>query len=1067
MTRINTNVASLRGLRGLNRANNQLDSALTRLSTGLKINSGKDNPSGLIASESLRTQISAIEQSIKNSGRANNVIATADAALGEVGGLLNQVRGLVQESLNNGALSQSEIEANQLQIDAALDAINRISANTTFAGDKLIDGSKSFNTQISTTDAAKLQDFQIDQALFTSSSTIELEAVITQAAEKAQLNFSQSSVSESTTLEIGGNGGNQVLFFDANSSKSDVKSAINGISDITGVVASQTAGLEIQGTPQQGEVEISTTATAATLSRTIAATQAATLDFGLDNATAAALDVSFNAGADVIQLTDARATNQTGAVADLGGDITFEIVDTGSGGATIDVTGNAITVDLGGATLDVDGLETLIDGDTAAAALVGTSVTTGGSGNIAVTASQGLAADGADGTNESVIQLTDARATGDIGQVADLGGDITLEIVDTGSGGNTIDVTGNAITIDLGGATADADAIQALIAGDTDAAALVNSTVTSGGSQNGVVKAAEGLAADGTDGTDALILDLTDARATATTGAVADLGGDITFEIVDTAAGGASISVTGNAITVDLGGATLTGDELQSLIAGDSAAAALVTSSITSGDATNAAVTASQGLAADGTDGLNSSVLTITDNRNSGSGGSAATLGGELFVQVGDFSGGTANQTLGASFQVDSSGNTILQVQLATDGSGAAQGATAADIQTAIDAAAASSDNEVTTSLTGANTSTLATTAQSFQLTGGSDGENEGITFFDAQAFGALQTVSVRFDDSSANQNLGLSVTETATSIEFTFTLGTDANGDVTTTASDIRDLLNNGTGDAENLAREVLDFEIEGDGSEIVGSNSSLEAVDTDSRILTLESAEFGSDEFVQVNVIQGSFETTLNDNSTVASRDTGLDLEATINGQSASTDGLKATLRQSTIDATVTFAEASNTAGERVRIEVTGGGSLFQIGQEASAAGQIGIGIEAVNTARLGGVSGKLFELGTGGGKSLLDISPSTPGSLLVGIVEESIDRVSTLRGRLGAIQRNVIDTNINTLGVALENISEARSVITDTDFAQATADLTKSQILNQAGISVLSIANQNPQQVLSLLG
>ncbi len=64
-------------------------------------------------------------------------------------------------------------------------------------------------------------------------------------------------------------------------------------------------------------------------------------------------------------------------------------------------------------------------------------------------------------------------------------------------------------------------------------------------------------------------------------------------------------------------------------------------------------------------------------------------------------------------------------------------------------------------------------------------------------------------------------------------------------------------------------------------------------------------------------------------------------------------------------------------------------------------------------------------------------------------------------------MIDTNVATLGVALENISEARSQIVDTDFAEETANLTKAQVLNQAGIEVLSIANQNPQQVLQLLG
>jgi flagellin len=71
------------------------------------------------------------------------------------------------------------------------------------------------------------------------------------------------------------------------------------------------------------------------------------------------------------------------------------------------------------------------------------------------------------------------------------------------------------------------------------------------------------------------------------------------------------------------------------------------------------------------------------------------------------------------------------------------------------------------------------------------------------------------------------------------------------------------------------------------------------------------------------------------------------------------------------------------------------------------------------------------------------------------------------LGSIQKNVIETNISTLGAALENISEARSQIIDTDFAEETANLTKAQILSQAGLSVLAVANQNPSQVLSLLG
>jgi flagellin len=92
---------------------------------------------------------------------------------------------------------------------------------------------------------------------------------------------------------------------------------------------------------------------------------------------------------------------------------------------------------------------------------------------------------------------------------------------------------------------------------------------------------------------------------------------------------------------------------------------------------------------------------------------------------------------------------------------------------------------------------------------------------------------------------------------------------------------------------------------------------------------------------------------------------------------------------------------------------------------------------------------------------------GGNLVDILNQAIDRVDTLRARLGALQKDVIQTNINSLGIALQNVTDAKSQISDTDFAATTAQLTQSQILSQAGISVLQIANQAPQQVLKLLG
>ncbi|HWB07714.1 MAG TPA: flagellin [Pirellulales bacterium] len=145
MTRINTNLISLQAQSNLYNNESSLQTSLQRLSTGLRINSGKDDPSGLIASSVLGSEVVAVGQAITNSQRANNIVATADAALAQVGTLLNDISGLVQASANKGAISSAEIAANQVQVDSAIESIDRIGATTVFGGDSLLNGSKAFN----------------------------------------------------------------------------------------------------------------------------------------------------------------------------------------------------------------------------------------------------------------------------------------------------------------------------------------------------------------------------------------------------------------------------------------------------------------------------------------------------------------------------------------------------------------------------------------------------------------------------------------------------------------------------------------------------------------------------------------------------------------------------------------------------------------------------------------------------------------------------------------------------------------------------------------------------------
>jgi len=85
---------------------------------------------------------------------------------------------------------------------------------------------------------------------------------------------------------------------------------------------------------------------------------------------------------------------------------------------------------------------------------------------------------------------------------------------------------------------------------------------------------------------------------------------------------------------------------------------------------------------------------------------------------------------------------------------------------------------------------------------------------------------------------------------------------------------------------------------------------------------------------------------------------------------------------------------------------------------------------------------------------------------IVDHAISDVSDLRAFLGALQADIIDTNVRSLGVALENLKSSESDIRDLNFASETAEFTRTQILFQAGTAVLASANLIPQTILSLL-
>lgn len=237
MSRINTNISSIQAMHRLGANQSDLSLRLERLSSGLRINKGSDDPAGLIASESLRSEITGINQAIENSTRANNVIATAEGSLNEVSSLLLQMRGLINSSANDGALSPAEIDANQLQIDSILASIDRIANTTQFNGVNLINGGLDYT--LSGADPTKLADVRVNSANIPEGKVQAVVVEVQSSAQVGQITWAHAGLSatNNVTIQVTGTKGSQIFSFAGSAHASAMANTINSFKDLTGVSA--------------------------------------------------------------------------------------------------------------------------------------------------------------------------------------------------------------------------------------------------------------------------------------------------------------------------------------------------------------------------------------------------------------------------------------------------------------------------------------------------------------------------------------------------------------------------------------------------------------------------------------------------------------------------------------------------------------------------------------------------------------------------------------------------------------------------------------------------------------
>lgn len=249
--RINTNVTAINALRNLEQTSFAVAGSIERLSSGLRINRGADDPAGLIISEGLRAQIDGLNQAVSNAQDASNLIKTAEGGLQEVNSLLRSIRQLAVHAANTGVNDSNAVQADQTQIKSALDSIDRIATQTQYGTKRLLDGTSGISAAV--IDTQRISGISIGATFggYTVQSgnvTVTVNNSATRAisvgsATYATINSSLSLVNGGTT----GSGGTvvingQSITVSGSDTVQTLINKINNLASVTGVSADFTSG---------------------------------------------------------------------------------------------------------------------------------------------------------------------------------------------------------------------------------------------------------------------------------------------------------------------------------------------------------------------------------------------------------------------------------------------------------------------------------------------------------------------------------------------------------------------------------------------------------------------------------------------------------------------------------------------------------------------------------------------------------------------------------------------------------------------------------------------------------
>jgi len=158
---INTNVMSLNAQKNLNSSQGALATSLERLSTGLRINSAKDDAAGLAISERFTTQIRGLNQAVRNANDGISLAQTAEGAMQEITNNLQRIRELAVQSAN-ATNEQSDRDALDAEVQVLIEEIERVAADTTFNGVSLLNAEVDLGFQVGANSGERIEVSTVD-----------------------------------------------------------------------------------------------------------------------------------------------------------------------------------------------------------------------------------------------------------------------------------------------------------------------------------------------------------------------------------------------------------------------------------------------------------------------------------------------------------------------------------------------------------------------------------------------------------------------------------------------------------------------------------------------------------------------------------------------------------------------------------------------------------------------------------------------------------------------------------------------------------------------------------------